>query len=68
MQTASLAQDVEARAQVQVVGVAQYDLGLHLLAQLLEVYALHRSHRAYRHEDGGAYLAMVGADQASTGV
>ena len=52
VQSASLAQDIESWAQIQVVGVAQNDLCLHLLAELSEVYTLHTAHRTHRHEDG----------------
>ena len=68
MQSASLAQDVKAGAQIEVVGVAQDDLGLHLLAQFREMHTFHRTHRTDGHEDGGAYLAVVSLNQTCTGV
>ena len=66
MQSSCRLDDVESRTQVEVVGVAQDNLGFHLLAQLLEVDALHASHGAYWHEDRCLNLSVVGGDDAST--
>ena len=59
MQATSLAQDIESWAQVQMIGVAQNNLGLYLLAQLGEMYTLDASHRTYWHEDGRLDLAVI---------
>ena len=68
VQSASLAQDIESWAQIQVVGVAQNDLCLHLLAELGEMHCLHASHRTDGHEDRGLDLTVIGGDQSCTGV
>ena len=59
---------LQPRAQVEVIGVAQYDLRLHLPAQLLEMHALHAAHRSHGHEDGRGHLAVAGGDDARAGV
>ena len=68
VQAARLAQGVETGAQVEVVGVAQDNLGFHLLPQLAEVHTLHAAACAHGHEDGGAYLSVVGGDEAGAGI
>ena len=64
MQSAGLAQDVESRTKVEMVGVAQDDLCLHLFAELGEVYGLHAAHRSDGHEDRCLNLSVIGGDDA----
>ena len=58
MEATSGPEHLAAGAEVEVVGVAQDDLGLHLLLEFAEVDSLHAAHRAHGHEDGGEDLAM----------
>ena len=64
VQSASLAQGVESRPQIQVVGVAKDYLGLDLVAQLGEVYALDRTARAHGHEDRSLSLPVCSGDES----
>ncbi len=64
MQSTGCPQHLEARPQVEVIGVAENDLRLHLLTQLAEMHAFHCAAGTYWHEDGGEYLSMVGGDDA----
>ena len=67
VQPAGLAEGVQAGTEVEVVGVAEDDLGLDVLLQILVVHALHRADGAHRHEDGGADLPVVGGNHAGAG-
>ena len=64
MEATSGPEHLAAGAEVEVVGVAQDDLGLHLLLEFAEVDSLHAAHRAHGHEDGGEDLAMGRLDAA----
>ena len=59
VQSTGALDDVHTRAQIQVVGVAQDNLCLDVVAQLAHVHRLDRTHRAHGHENGGLDLAMV---------
>ena len=61
MQPAELGDHVVARAEVQVVGVAEDDLRADR-AQLVRVEALDRSLRPDRHERGRPHVAVGGAE------
>ena len=68
VQAARLLQHVEARSEVQVIGIAQNDLRLDVLLQLRQVHALDGTHGAHRHEDRRLYLPVVGRYQACAGI
>lgn len=68
VQAARLLQHVEARTEVQVVGVAQNDLRLDVLLQFSQVHTFDGAHSAYRHEDGSFDLPVVGRYQACAGI
>ena len=68
VQAARLLQHVEARTEVQVVGVAQNDLRLDVLLQLRQVHTLDGTHGTHRHEDRRLYLPVVGRYQACAGI
>ena len=68
MEAARLAEDIETWAQIEVIGVAQNDLGLDLLTEFGEMHTFHTAHRTYWHEDGGENLAVVGGNHTSTGI
>ena len=59
--------DVHARAQVQVIGIAQNDLRLDVLAQLGHVNRLNSTHRSHRHENRGLNLTVVGSNESGAG-
>jgi hypothetical protein len=67
VQAASGLHDRVAGAQVEVVGIAEDDLRLHIVAQMGLLHGLDRADRAYRHENGGMDRTMVGFDLACTG-
>lgn len=60
MQTSCFAYSVESRSQVEVISVAEDNLGFHLLAQLLKMYAFYRAYRSHGHKDRCLYLSVVG--------
>ena len=68
VQAARLLQHVEARTEVQVVGVAQNDLRLDVVLQLRQVHALDGAQGTYGHEDGSLDLPVVGRYQACAGI
>lgn len=45
-----------------MVGVAEYNLRLDVIAQFAGMYPFHSRACAYGHEDGGLYRTMVGYD------
>lgn len=61
-------ENIEPRTQVEMVGVAQYDLSLYVVAQLVLVYRFDTAHSPYGHEYGGLYRSVIGGDKAGTGV
>ena len=68
MQSACRLDDFESRAQVEMVGVSQDDLGLYLLAQFFEMYTLYAAHSSHRHEDRSLDLSVVGGDDAGASI
>ena len=54
VQAAGLLDDVHAGAEIQVIGIAEYDLRLDVVAQLVHVYAFYGADSAYRHEYRGS--------------
>ena len=68
VQSTCLAEDIQSRTEIQMVGIAQNDLRLDLFAKLGEMHRLHTSHRTDGHEDGGLNLTVIGGDQSCTGV
>ena len=67
VQAAGLPEGVQAGTEVEVVGVAEDDLGLDVLFQVPVIHALDGADGAHRHEDGGADLPVVGGDHARAG-
>ena len=67
VQAACGTQGVEPRAQVEVVGVAQDDLGADVLPQVAVIDALDGTYRPDGHENGGMDLAVVRLDDARAG-
>ena len=49
VQSANGLKHLQARAQIQMIGVAQNDLRLDLVAHVADMAGLHRARRAYRH-------------------
>ena len=68
METTRLAENIESRTEIEVVGVAQDDLGLDLLTEFREMHTLHTAHRTHRHEDGRENLSVVGGNHTCTGI
>ena len=67
VEAAGPAQDVEAGAQVEMVCVAQDDLGLDVFFEFFMENALHGADGPHRHEDGGFNRTVVGGDPAEPG-
>ena len=65
MQTTQVADGFIARAEAEVVGIAQDNLGTKGL-QVFRVQGLYRALRAHRHEDGGGYIAVRQVQRAET--
>jgi hypothetical protein len=66
VKAASLAQDVHARSDVEVVSVAQDDLSAHL-AEFAGIDRFDAALSADGHEDGGVYSAVRGFQATETG-
>ena len=63
-----LAQNLQARTQVEMVGVAKADLGADIIPKFVLVYGFDSSRRTNGHENGGIDLAVVGLDLAGSGL
>ena len=55
-------------AQVEMVGVAQYDLCLYVILELRHMHGLDRTYGAYGHEYGGLNHSVAGGDPAGPGM
>ncbi|CAI8265414.1 MAG: Uncharacterised protein [Flavobacteriia bacterium] len=62
MQSSCLLQDVHSGAQKQMVGIAQYDLGLDVVLQFTLMHTLYAAHSSHRHEYGCWYASVIGMD------
>src|SRR5690606_41046318 len=60
VQPARMLQHFHTRTQVQVVGVAEHDRRIEVVAELTGVHGLHGAERAHGHEHGGGDGAVVG--------
>ena len=67
VQAAGLPERVQAGTEVEVVGIAEDDLGLDVLLQVPVIDTLDGADSAHRHENGGADLPVVGGDYARAG-
>ena len=65
MQSASLSEDMKSRSQIQMIGIAENDLSLHLFPQFGEMHTLHTAHRTDGHKDGRLYLSVRGLYHSS---
>ena len=68
VETAGATDYFGAGPQVEVIGVAQDDLCLYVVAKLMLMHALDTAESAYGHEYGGENLAMIGGNLARTGI
>jgi hypothetical protein len=64
MDTAGFPEYFEARAQVQVVGIAQTDLRADIVAEFMLVYSLHRGGGTYGHKYGRLDFSVAGRDES----
>jgi hypothetical protein len=67
VQATGLVKGIQTGAEVQVIGIAQNDLGLDILFQIPVIHSLHGTHRAHRHEDGGEDFSVVGRNLTCAG-
>ena len=67
VQSAGVFQYLQSGAQVQVVGIAENDLGFDIFTHILDVYGFDGAYCAYRHENRGLNVAMVGVNQSCSG-
>ena len=66
MQSAGLFQYTCTRPQVKMIGIAQDDLCLYIVFQLLLANGLDAAHRSHRHENRCGDNAVIGLDRSST--
>ena len=64
VQSACCPKHVKPRTQIKMISVSKDYLSLYLVTKLREMYSLDSSLSAYRHEDWGADLAVVGRYQS----
>ena len=62
MEAAGLSENVGAGTKVEMVGIAQDDARLYIVAQFAHVDAFHGAAGAYGHENRGGNRAVVGGD------
>ena len=67
MQTSCLVDYIHARTEVKMIGVAQYNLSLYIVAQLVHMHTFYRAHGTDGHEYRCGYVTVVGADKTGTG-
>ena len=68
MQSSNGFQHLQAWAQIEMIGVAQDDLRLHLIAHIAQMACLYCTCRAHGHEYWSLNRAVAGSEQASTSV
>ena len=68
VQAAGFFQNVRAGTQVQVIGIAQDDLGVDVLSQFPLMHALDAAYRSHRHEDGGRDVPVRRRQDAGAGL
>ena len=66
VETACLLQNLRSGTEVQMIGVAQNDLGLYRIDQSLLRNGFYTADRAARHKDRCLYAAMIGLDRSGT--
>ena len=67
VKSAGLAEHVQSGTQVEMISVAEYDLGSYIFLQIPMIYALDGPYGPDGHENRGMYRAMIGFDQACAG-
>jgi len=60
-------QHIQAGAQVEVIGIAQADLGVDIVSKFVLVYGFYRSRCAHGHKNRGMDRAVVGLDLSGAG-
>ena len=68
MESSGLPEDIESGTKIEVIGVAENDLGVNLVAELVCVHGLDAAHCADGHEYRCRYLAVVGGDDPGAGI
>ncbi len=66
VQPARLLEDLGIWPQIEMIGIAQDDVGIDILLELALVHALYRGHGAHGHQDRGLNRAVVCGDGAGT--
>ena len=66
VQSSGTFNNVHTRTQIEMVGIAQYNLGFHIGAQFVHVHSLHGTHSAYRHKNRRFNIAVVGGYHTGT--
>ena len=59
VQAACLTQYVQTGAKVEMIGIAEDNLGMHVILEVLVIDALHRADGSDRHEDRSADIAVI---------
>ena len=68
MQAAGFLNDIQPRAEVEVIGVAKDNLRLDVASEFAQVHAFHAAERPHGHEYRRFNLAVVGFDDTCSGV
>lgn len=68
VETAGFGDYLHAGTQIEVVGVAEYYLGVDVVGKFMLMHTLNRAEGAHRHENGGGNFAVVGGDEAGAGI
>jgi hypothetical protein len=68
VKSSSLPEDFKTRPQIQMVSISKDNLCADIFLEVTVIHTLDRTYRAYRHENGGMNLSMVGGDDTCTGM
>ena len=60
-------EDIQSGTEVQMIGIAENDLGLDIFFKVFMVYPLHGAYSAYGHENGSADITVAGVEHSATG-
>ena len=67
VQAAGLPEDIQPGTEIEMICIAEDDLGFDIFLKVLMVYPLYGPDSAYGHEDRGAYIAVAGMQDSATG-
>lgn len=59
---------IHAGTEIEMVGVAKYDFGFDIVAQLVLMHGFDCALSSHGHENRGGYVAVVGVDDTGAGI